>query len=77
MDNMLGKVDEKGVFTWPKTDILGAAYVQPASRVNLNAQTFVVIPAGFDRWELIEDIKNSIGKLPNAPKPKSKAEGEV
>lgn len=59
MDEMLGKLDENGNVTeWPKFNVMGAEYVPPSSRVNVSASSFVVIPAGFTQWELLEPFKS-------------------
>lgn len=67
MADILGTIDETGAVTeWPKTDINGGPYLIPATRVQVTATEFVVIPSGFTQWELVEALK------PHAPTPKSK-----
>lgn len=64
---ILGTLDENGaVIEWPATDINGGPYAIPATRVQVTATEFVVIPSGFTQWELVESLK------PHAPAPKGK-----
>lgn len=67
MNDILGTIGEDGqVSEWPKTDIVGGPFTIPATRVQVTATEFVVIPSGFTQWELVEALK------PHAPAPKGK-----
>lgn len=88
MDDILGTLNESGVVVkWPKCHIMGGRYTPPATRVMVSPNTFVVLPAGFTKWERVEEIKtvlntgkSSVGSVnaeaetsSNPAKPKSKA----
>jgi len=73
MDDILGTLDTEGnVSTWPKLNVMGGSYTPPATRVNVSASQFVVIPAGFTEWGRVEEIKAALGK----PASKSKVKAE-
>jgi len=58
MDNkLIGTISDDNTIEWPKTDVLGGLFSIPATRHALTEKTFVVLPAGFNQWELLEEMK--------------------
>ena len=56
---LIGTVNDDNSIDWPKTDVLGGAFSIPATRHNLTATTFVVLPTGFNQGERSAEMKGS------------------
>lgn len=57
-DKRIGTLDANGaVLTWPLTNFTGGSYSQPASRHNLDATRFVVLPMNFTAWDELQAFK--------------------
>lgn len=57
-DLRIGTLKEDGtLLEWPRYNIVGAQYQPPANRQDIGGGRFVVIPAGFTRWELVDVLK--------------------
>ena len=64
-DNRLGNLDpDGGIAEWPEFDINGSPFSIPANRINVGAGHFVVVPAGFKNWNLINVLKVKFGAAP-------------
>lgn len=69
MDNRIGTLDTEGhVLTWPERTIMGGEYSRTsATRHRLDATHFVILPTGFRRWALVDELKRSLGNMPTDP----------
>lgn len=60
-DNRIGSDTPDGR-QWPAVDVNGAVYGRPASTMSIGGGAFVVIPAGFNQWQIIDEIKAAQNK---------------
>ena len=63
MDARLGKLNaDGGILEWPAVNIYGSGYTLPATSVRVGDTTFVIVPAGFTEWDLVEALKSPTKK---------------
>lgn len=63
MDERIGLYNDNGsIVQWPSVDVIGGSYNRPPTTHNLDAQHFVVLPAGFDDWALLDELRTGLAQ---------------